>query len=92
MNRNVTEHGVAKKSKEIICESLFILFLLSERAGSSHSEHRFYVRHLYQNFQEHFKGENQESAMGMSPVKEWNTNRDLVGTADWTRNNGTALG
>ena len=38
MNRNVTEHGVAKKSKEIICESLFILFLLSERAGSSHSE------------------------------------------------------
>ena len=42
------------------------------------SEHRFCVRHLYQNFQQHFKGENLKNQL-------WSCARS-ASTPEWTRN------
>jgi len=50
------------------------------------SEHRFYVRHLYSNFQQHFKGENLKnqlwSCARSSSVPQWNRNMDKMRTLD----------
>ena len=46
------------------------------------SEHRFYVRHLYSNFQGHFKGENLKdqlwACIRSSTIEKWNMNMDKV--------------
>ena len=50
------------------------------------SEHRFCVRHLYQNFQEHFKGENLKNQLWAcarsSSVQHWNTNMEVMKVLD----------
>jgi len=50
------------------------------------SEHRFCVRHLYSNFQQHFKGENLKnqlwSCARSSSVPQWNRNMDKMRTLD----------
>ena len=50
------------------------------------AEHRFCVRHLYQNFQEHFKGENLKNQLWMcarsSTVIQWNENMDAMKVLD----------
>ena len=50
------------------------------------AEHRFCVRHLYQNFQEHFKGENLKNQLWMcarsSTVTQWNENMDAMKVLD----------
>ena len=46
------------------------------------SEHRFYVRHLYSNFQGHFKGENLKDQLWAcarsSTIEKWNMNMDKM--------------
>lgn len=46
------------------------------------SEHRFCVRHLYSNFQGHFKGENLKDQLRAcarsSTVERWNLNMDRM--------------
>ncbi|XP_039789047.1 uncharacterized protein LOC120655353 isoform X2 [Panicum virgatum] len=50
------------------------------------SEHRFCVRHLYQNFQEHFKGENLKNKLWAcarsSSVQQWNINMEAMKVLD----------
>jgi len=50
------------------------------------SEHRFCVWHLYQNFQEHFKGENLKNQLWAcarsSSVQHWNTNMEVMKVLD----------
>ena len=50
------------------------------------AEHRFCVRHLYQNFQMHFKGENLKNQLWAcarsSSVRKWNMNMELMKTLD----------
>lgn len=50
------------------------------------SEHQFCVRHLYQNFQEHFKGENLKNQLWAcarsSFVQQWNINMEAMKVLD----------
>ena len=50
------------------------------------AEHRFCVRHLYQNFQMHFKGENLKnqlwSCARSSTVRKWNMNMEAMKVLD----------
>jgi len=49
-------------------------------------EHRFCVRHLYQNFQMHFKGENLKKQLWAcarsSSIKKWNMNMEAMKSVD----------
>ena len=50
------------------------------------SEHRFCVRHLYSNFQKHFKGENLKNQLWAwarsTTVVRWNENMDKMKVLD----------
>ena len=50
------------------------------------SEHRFCVRHLYSNFQQHFKGENLKNQLWAwarsTTVVRWNENMDKMKVLD----------
>jgi hypothetical protein len=50
------------------------------------AEHRFCVRHLYQNFQMHFKGENLKNQLWVyartSSVRKWNMNMEAMKSLD----------
>jgi hypothetical protein len=50
------------------------------------AEHRFCVRHLYQNFQMHFKGENLKNQLWAcarsSSVRKWNMNMEAMKSVD----------